>query len=82
MRSSTKYPNITTEKLFNTALKHRGNLVEVARELGIKNRSTVYDWLERHNLIIKLRQMTGQAPAPTVQDQIAIDSTEIGRAHV
>lgn len=76
MRSSTKYPNITTEKLFNTALKHRGNLVEVARELGIKNRSTVYDWLERHNLIIKLRQMTGQAPAPTVQDQIAIDSTD------
>lgn len=76
MRTSNKYPGMTIEKIFNTALKHKGNLVEVARELGMKNRSTVLEWLKRHKLLQRLREMTGQAKQPQVQDQITVDAAD------
>lgn len=78
MQSSGKYRNLTMEQVFNSALKHNGNLNKVAKELGIKNRSTIHNWLQSHNLLKKLRSMTGDNGTPQARgaekNKIAIDS--------
>lgn len=83
MRITREYPNMTPERVLDVAIKHRGNLVKTARELGMKNRSTVFSWLERHNMLKQLREVVAKAPpssqppAPSQDvDQIKIDSSD------
>lgn len=67
-----KPSDVSTEQMFETALRHKGNLVTAAAELGLSNRSVIWTRLNRAGMIAKLRESTGQTHVGSKKENIKI----------
>lgn len=71
---------ISTEEIFQTALKNDGNLAATAKDLG-SNRSTVWARLKSAGLLERLREKTGGGPVTSAKEKIDLkesgDNVEI-----
>jgi len=67
-------PNVSTEKIFQTALEHDGNLVATASALGYKTRSAVWSRLKTAGLLEELRAKTGTRQSVSRKEKVQVQS--------